>query len=63
MNHEEFSDLLQGAIAGNQGDIEKLLQMYTPLINRTSFIRGKLDEDLRQYIMMHIIKNLSKFKI
>lgn len=63
MKHEEFRRILQSAIAGNNTDIEKLLQMYGPLINANSYIRGKLDEDLRQYILMHIIKNLSKFTI
>lgn len=63
MSHEEFRNVLQGAISGNQDDVEKLLKMYSPLVNRSSHIQGKLDEDLRQYILMHIVKNISKFKI
>jgi len=63
MEQEEFKEILQRAIAGNHSDIEKLLKMYSPLINSSSFIRGKLDEDLRQYILLCIVKNLSKFII
>lgn len=63
MNHEEFFEMLQSAISGNHEDIEKLLEIYMPLINNNSYIHGKLDEDLNQYIIMHIVKNLSKFKI
>ena len=28
-----------------------------------SYLHGKLDEDLRQYIIVHIIKKLPKFRI
>jgi hypothetical protein len=63
MGHEEFRDILQGAIAGNHNDIEKLLQIYSPLLNSNSLIKGKLDEDLRQCIVLRIIKCLSKFNI
>jgi len=62
MAPNEFKDILRNAVAGNNDDIEKLLQMYAPLINSSSFIRGKFDEDLRQYILMRIIKNISKFR-
>ena len=28
-----------------------------------SYLYGRLDEDLKQYILMHIALNISKFKI
>ena len=58
-----FETLLKAAIAGQPQSIEQLLQMYRPLIDGHSYLRGKLDEDLKQYITMHIIKSLPKFKI
>lgn len=63
MEAKEFERLLTSAVLGNKDDIESILKMYEPLINRNSFLNGKIDEDLRQYILMHIIKNISKFKI
>ncbi len=63
MKTEEFRITLEKAVSGNSAAIELILDIYSPLINGSSFIKGKLDEDLRQYILMHIIKNISKFKI
>ena len=56
MTEQEFYHLLQGAVAGSHRHLELLLELYMPLIN-------VLDEDLRQYIMMHIALNISKFTI
>lgn len=61
MKPEEFRSLLQNAVAGDNDAFEKILEMYMPLINNVSIINGKLDEDCRQYIMMHIILNIRKF--
>lgn len=58
-----FKTLLETAIAGEPQSIEQLLQMYRPLIDGNSYLCGKFDEDLKQYITMHIIKSLPKFKI
>ena len=58
---EKFQRVLEGAIAGKHGDLEALLQLYMPLINHYSMLNGKLDEDLRQYLMIHIALNISKF--
>ncbi len=37
--------------------------LYMPLINRYSVIDGRLDEDCRQYILIHIALNIGKFII
>lgn len=37
--------------------------MYMPMINKYSMRNGQLDEDLRQYIMIHVALNISKFGI
>jgi hypothetical protein len=39
------------------------LDLYAPLIDRNSIVDGQLDEDLRQYILIHIAQNISKFPI
>lgn len=61
MKPEEFRTLLQDAVSGHNDAVETILEMYLPLINNASIMNGKLDEDCRQYIMMHIFRNIRKF--
>lgn len=63
MNSKDFYIMLTSAISGNSEAIKKILELYAPLINSTAILYGKPDEDLRQYIILHIIKKISKFKI
>ena len=63
MNKNDFYATLQGAIAGNHKDLEALLVLYEPRINKHSYIDGKYDEDLHQYILIRIALNISKFSI
>lgn len=63
MTQEDFRRILQGAVAGSHEEMEELLQLYMPMINKYSYLNGQLDEDLRQYIMIHIALNISKFPI
>lgn len=63
MKSEDFRTVLTAAIAGNHDALEIILQLYAPLIDRNSMIDGQLDEDLRQYILIHIAQNISKFPI
>lgn len=63
MTVQEFKKLIIEATSGKKEYIDIILQIYAPLINRYSYLKGKMDEDLKQYILMHIIKNISKFKI
>ena len=59
----DFVDILQKAIAGDENAILMILKIYEPLIKSKSKWRGKLDEDLEEYIIIRIIKNIHKFKI
>ena len=63
MRKKEFHDLLVRAVSGEHAAVEEILNLYTPLINRNSIIDGKLDEDCRQYILIHIALNIGKFII
>lgn len=63
MNSKDFYIMLTSAVSGNSEAIEKILELYAPLINSSSLLYGKPDEDLRQYIILHIIKKIPKFKI
>lgn len=63
MKSEEFRQILQAAVAGSHDALEKILELYRPLIDKHSRIDGQLDEDLRQYILIHIALNISKFTL
>lgn len=61
MTKATFRRVLQGAVAGNHDDLEIILELYTPLIDKHCYIGGRFDEDLRQYILMRIALNINKF--
>ena len=61
LSAEEFRKVLEGAISGQNNDIQTIIDLYMPLINRFSVINGVIDEDLRQELMIHVVLNLSKF--
>lgn len=61
LSAEEFRKVLESAIAGKKTDIETIIDLYLPLINRFSVINGVIDKDLRQDLMIHVVLNLSKF--
>ncbi len=63
MNAHEFRDTLERALSGDRMALEAILLLYMPMINRYSRVDGELDEDLRQYILLHIIMKIEEFKI
>ena len=61
MTNEKFRELLRRAQTGDNEAMTDILEQYIPLINKYSFINGKLDEDLRQNILLEIVKSIKKF--
>lgn len=61
MTNEKFRELLIRAQTGDNEAMTDILEQYMPLINKYSFINGKLDEDLRQNILLEIVKSIKKF--
>ena len=60
---KRFADLLSRAIDDDYDAVEEILEMYMPLINNHSRMYGYIDEDLKQYIMLRLVKSISKFVI
>ena len=58
LSNNEFRDILVRAQAGDNEAMTDILEMYIPLINKHSFVNGKLDEDLRQNILLQIVKSI-----
>lgn len=61
MKKTEFAQILHGAVAGRHEDLEVILALYEPLIRKHSYYRGIYNEDLHQYLLIHIALNISKF--
>jgi hypothetical protein len=56
-----FSETLRDAVAGDPSAVETILLKYMPLFNKSSVIGDVFSEDMRQYIMMRVIMEISKF--
>lgn len=63
MKPDDFRAKLLKATRGDNEALADIIEMYMPLINSRSYVADKLDEDLRQYILLHILKNISKFSL
>lgn len=63
MTDNEFAVLLRDAIEGDEKALEELISLYMPVINKGSMISGKIDEDLRQLILIRIAFNIRKFEL
>ncbi len=63
LTKEEFHRVLTGAMAGCHEDLEQILELYMPLIDKYSYVNGRLDEDLKQYLMIHITLQIGKFPL
>ena len=58
MTNEQFRELLIKAQAGDNEAMTDILEMYMPLINKHSYVNGRLDVDLRQNILLEIVKSI-----
>lgn len=63
MTAERFRCLLEGAVSRDMDSLEELIDLYGPLIDKMSRIDGKIDEDLRQHLLLHIALHISRFEI
>ncbi|WP_147539306.1 helix-turn-helix domain-containing protein [Anaerotruncus rubiinfantis] len=53
--------LLRRAQTGDNRAIEQLLFIYKPLIDRNSYVHGRFDEDLRQFILLRFLVAIKVF--
>ena len=61
MSDLQFHAVLKKAVQGDHTAIEQLLILYKPMINHASYVNGKLDEDLRQEILLKLFQAIPKF--
>lgn len=58
-----FRELLMRAKAGDEQAIEKILEMYRPLLLKESIVEGILDEDLYQELCIVFWRCIKKFRV
>lgn len=63
MTKSEFLSTLSEAVSGNTDALADIMEQYMPLINRYSYVDGKLDEDLRQDILLEVFRSIGRFKM
>ena len=63
MSNGDFHTILSSAISGSMESLADLVELYMPLINNYSVVDGKIDEDLRQSILLELVRSISRFRI
>lgn len=58
-----FKELLIRAKAEDSTAIEKLLEMYKPLLVKNAILNGRFDEDLYQELCITLIKSIRLFRM
>jgi len=59
----DFANTLFKATLGNSDAICEIIRMYLPLIDHLSTVNGKIDEDMRQELFLHLIRKIRKFSL
>ena len=49
MSKEKFHNVLTGAVAGSHKDVEQILELYMPLIDKHSYVNGRLEPFLKYF--------------
>ena len=60
---KDFEWTLKKAIAGDESALIEIMKLYEPLINKYARWSGKVVEDLKQYIILRILKSIKNFEI
>lgn len=58
-----FDELLLRAKSGDERTVIDMLEMYKPLLIKSSVLNGSFDEDLYQELCIVLLKCIHQFKI
>ena len=59
MKKNKLAEAIRKAISGDREAIGVVIESYMPLINSQSVLNNKIDEDLKQHIIMYVIERIS----
>lgn len=62
-NKMSFRNLIIEAQKWNNEAMTEIIETYMQVVNKHSYIDGRIDEDLRQENLLKIIMNIGKFKV
>ena len=48
---------------GEENAFEELFVMFEPLVRKCCIVNGRMDEDLRQILLMEFVQAVRKFRI
>lgn len=58
----EFEELLFKAKQGEKQAIEKIMEMFQPMLLRNSLVNGRFDEELYQELLIEFLKCIRHFR-
>lgn len=58
----EFEDILFRAQQGDKKAVEKILEMFRPMLIRNALIKGIFDEDLYQEFVIEVLRCIRYFR-
>ncbi len=58
----EFEEILFRAQQGDKTAVERIIEMFRPMLIRNALIKGIFDEDLFQELTVEILKCIKYFK-
>lgn len=58
-----FKELLLRAKRGEEKAFEELIECFSPLLRKCSYVNGHFDEDLWQILLMELVQAVRKFRI
>jgi len=62
MEDRKLREVFHNAQNGDKDSIQKILEMFQPLVHKNSFIDGKFDEDYFQELNIKLINCIKSFE-
>jgi len=61
MENGKLAEAIRLAVSGDREAIGMAIECFMPLINSRSIINKRIDEDLRQHIIMYTLVRIPRF--
>ena len=62
MSNRELYEIIEKAVNGNVKSKFEILILFDPLIKNQSYIRGKFNQDCKEYIEDRLFESIEKFR-
>ena len=62
MSNRELFEIIEKAVNGNVKSKFEILILFDPLIKNQSYIRGKVNQDCKEYIEDRLFESIEKFR-